>query len=1645
MKKHSFTFSLLAALAVGAVTAAPPLFETDFSKKPDSHNFRLTNPARGNVTDGVLRFEAVGAMAQAVMDLAIDRPVRVSFRVRELLAAPSGDFHWGLIFTGGDEVKHRIYSRGATIYNMVTVGGKTITNDALGGGLEPKTGPGAPWLNFELDLYKGRFELNCDRKLVGAGKCEVLPVRQIEIYSMNRNVEFDDFKITPLEMKAAEPGVEQPVFEANFDGTADGRGADGGTIAPTEARSLDFRPGINGQAVYIGNREPRRMLTVGGGWSAADGVLRHDGSNSSSVVLAVPELAEMEIELKARRTGEPERDNHWGFDIFSAGGKSIKLYNRGRLGWYLLINNGPGKKSEHRDLGSELRLPAGKPDASWRNIRVRLASGKLELFVNKRSLAVELPDFLPVDKVNVYSFCSPLELDDLSFSGVGTDGKPFQFRESFDQFKAGGGRPKLAYDLAGKLGEAGALMYWISPDWDGPTYEKEAPTYQILMLDSGEKTLRALDMFFWTWFRADLSKKDSKTRIDMNQRVRPLWFRGDWNHVAFTWNEDGFVTFYINGLPYGARSREYVSGLFFPEVTRLLLGTAEGAWQNADASFEDLKIFRRRVSLEEVNREYRRYMPLDLVLRRGVIDPDREESLPLDIAPGGTFTVPPQLPEFTPARVHAKIDLITTAGDVLASKEYDLDVKEPVRIDFPVGRVAPGLYRLRVGLEGENGRVQRSFEVMSYAPAKPQPAGNEEIRLGAPIYTKKFTDPADPGILKVGDAVAGSVGGSPYVEAGSAKGNRLDIEIPFDRKFLNGKPVMLEIVWPDDKARMMGLYMYPESKVAHHRDRLQGGIQSGREYPSSGRLERTRYLFYPGVKRYQFEARTMATGMPAAVAEVNVYPIEGELPRLAINYPAGRPHRRFGHMDEDQTFETNFNYDDSAELRSAYRGQKLTERVLGYLDYTGQDAWNYPMLRYDYVFYPHEGYSGGLYPFRYNHLSYMVEAFGRRDKSVVGIINLSNLPEISRMDAEKRGEFEQKGMIMKDNSGLPVVNGFFGGNTGTLNFIHPDVRKMFLRHIELIAANEGRQPGFDGFEYWISHYGSWGSLERGYDDYTISRFEKETGIRVPFEGKERFGKRYEFLTGPQREAWIRWRSEKVTEQVRAIREMLDRVNPRLTLFVAYNPASVLEENDAKDAAKQLLEASGLDLRAIAAIPGVEVSPVRNHTHYRWGFHWGKPESMLDFNLYNLAAMRALQPEGRARMCVSYPAYFETFETPPRSEIYAGYFQNADVKPYGSYFLKEFAFNLAALDPLRMLVGAQPIGSIGRDAETREFVKAYAALPAEFFTSAPGSGDPVTVRYLNTPDGSWVYLVSLLWTDTETTLSLSGSGSGKDLSNGEEIDLAQPVTLKPFQLRSFFLPDKQVRVTGVRTAVPESTTGFYRDRIAELRGTVVELEKLKLDCTAEKEQLDRMEKCLASGEYAELHRLLFAPLMNQLGDKFRNLANITEQEKMLAENRFAVNCGGYDYCRAANGTLFLPDRKFSDSARYGYYGNYNNVVRDIEKMVADDRELYRTESYDIDGYKFKVPNGKYTIRFHMKVGYAPKFQPGIFRFSAFAQGRPLFENFDLHAAQEGNFERPVVREFRDIEVTDGMLTLRFTAPTDDTTVRLLNGLEVIPQK
>lgn len=109
------------------------------------------------------------------------------------------------------------------------------------------------------------------------------------------------------------------------------------------------------------------------------------------------------------------------------------------------------------------------------------------------------------------------------------------------------------------------------------------------------------------------------------------------------------------------------------------------------------------------------------------------------------------------------------------------------------------------------------------------------------------------------------------------------------------------------------------------------------------------------------------------MAELRVYEIVGDLPHLKIRTPAGMPGRRFGHLDEDQTFNNNLNVDIMSErspvhklYSERYRSQSafVTDETIRYFGYTGMNAIHYPIWRYFSGSTTVEGHTGnGLFPY----------------------------------------------------------------------------------------------------------------------------------------------------------------------------------------------------------------------------------------------------------------------------------------------------------------------------------------------------------------------------------------------------------------------------------------------------------------------------------------------------------------------------------------------------------------------------------------------------------------------------------------------------------------------------------------------------------
>jgi hypothetical protein len=344
-----------------------------------------------------------------------------------------------------------------------------------------------------------------------------------------------------------------------------------------------------------------------------------------------------------------------------------------------------------------------------------------------------------------------------------------------------------------------------------------------------------------------------------------------------------------------------------------------------------------------------------------------------------------------------------------------------------------------------------------------------------------------------------------------------------------------------------------------------------------------------------------------------------------------------------------------------------------------------------------------------------------------------------------------------------------------------------------------------------------GSLHAGYDDYTVSLFEKETGITVSVDIKapDRFSKRYAFLMHSCRPAWIEWRCRKIHQLFCKIRDVVVGARPDLGVTITYwteiafGSGATSQLHTRLNTGETCREA-GLDVRLFRDEPGIEVdlqlAPSRDRaggetlmdgaerpaehvaTHRdhdfldqesldalhdlprsgvfifncwveAWGQHkWFacKPD---DAQARELAVMNGQPAEGIFRINSTYPE--DGFWWDSQLRITPAF-------PGGVHFLEHYAHAVAELDACRITRGGLFLDKAHTE-QIQRFAQAYRALPKEKFETVGTSTDPVAVRTLVRDDRRYFYIVNRDFYPIELEVTFSKAP-------GEVLDLLTNKTL-----------------------------------------------------------------------------------------------------------------------------------------------------------------------------------------------------------------------------------------------------------------------------
>jgi hypothetical protein len=153
----------------------------------------------------------------------------------------------------------------------------------------------------------------------------------------------------------------------------------------------------------------------------------------------------------------------------------------------------------------------------------------------------------------------------------------------------------------------------------------------------------------------------------------------------------------------------------------------------------------------------------------------------------------------------------------------------------------------------------------------------------------------------------------------------------------------------------------------------------------------------------------------------------------------------------------------------------------------------------------------------------------------------------------------------------------------------------------------------------------------------------------------------------------------------------------------------------------------------------------------------------------------------------------------------------------------------------------------------------------------------------------------------------------------------------------------------------------------------------------------------------------------------------------------VNCAATESYKDKSGNVWVADQEWSEGKLWGAVDGTTVDRTDIGVKGTDNPKIYEFERYSMESYKFTVPNGVYTVRLHFCETYDGITAAGERVFGASINGKPVLTDFDPF--KEAGALKAIVKEFKDIQVSNGQLVIGFTPKVENPEI---NGIEVLAQ-
>lgn len=595
-----------------------------------------------------------------------------------------------------------------------------------------------------------------------------------------------------------------------------------------------------------------------------------------------------------------------------------------------------------------------------------------------------------------------------------------------------------------------------------------------------------------------------------------------------------------------------------------------------------------------------------------------------------------------------------------------------------------------------------------------------------------------------------------------------------------GAAHVLEVDYPDDAVRTMAIVI--RERAAGLAD-VAGGVDTGGEFTTSGRMLTHAMLFWPKEAEPRVTILSAHDGQRAAAARIRLYRIEGPLPPLRAS---GRPARRVVNWYEEGNSMMGL-YGAAAATSGDF--DQAVARWAPAARHAGYNVLSPAVLVYSFALYPSRYHRFFSKPGNDTLLRMVLHA-ERAGVSVLPELH----PRADELDLPFADVPDPKPHLLVSKDGR---TSYFQGDGRTRNHpphynpLHPANQAWYLGMIGELAERYRDSPALAGVSLRLlpltnATLNNFHSLDWGYDDFTVGLFERETGTELPVPKTSTAATlaanakaRHAWLMANARESWIRWRCEKIAALYTAIRDRVRAARPDLVV------QSLVFEWE-RGGGREALRSAGIDPALLGRIEGVQlVNALPRYGRREPGVLAN--QRMRD-NLLDPERLATAQPQDAPGAFLSSSYYVEGTGTvtPPAAlgfpEGTKPKWFSAAVEPAGRHVLERYAVQLAETD-------AQAIGDGGNGYSlgqplTREWLREYLALPPEPFEPRADARDPVAVWSRSRADGLYFYAVNRERVAMRVAIALEGARAVNRLAGGGAMPLSGGqvrLELAPYEL------------------------------------------------------------------------------------------------------------------------------------------------------------------------------------------------------------------------------------------------------------------------